>query len=74
MIWPGEAGIGEAGGRVHLQAEAAERALAVEPRDEIVGQADALERRAEHELAGMEDERAAVVDLDELGEVGHRPA
>src|SRR4051812_19636359 len=39
----GEAGIGQAGGRMHLEAEAPERALAVEPGDEIVGQADALE-------------------------------
>ena len=43
--------------------------LALEPRDEVVGQPDALERRAEHELAGMEDERVLVVDLDELGQL-----
>ena len=45
------------------------RALALEPRDEVVGEPDPLERRAEHELAGMEDERRSVVDLDELGQV-----
>ena len=31
--------------------------LSLEPGDEVVGQRDALERRAEHELAGVEDER-----------------
>ena len=45
-----------------------ERRLSLEPRDEIVGQRDALERRAEHELARMEDERLVVRDLDELGQ------
>ena len=43
-----------------------ERALPFQPRDEIVGQLHALERRAEHELARVEDERIAVLDLDEL--------
>ena len=42
--------------------------LALEPRDEIVGQPHPLERRAEHELAGVEDERL-VADLDQLREV-----
>ena len=45
------------------------RALALEPSDEIVGEPDAFERRAEHELARVEDERRLAVDLDELGEV-----
>ena len=49
--------VDEAGRRVDEQAEAAERALPLEPRDEVVGQPDPLERRAEHELAGVEDER-----------------
>ena len=43
--------------------------LALEPCDEVVGQPDPLERRAEHELAGVEDERLLVVDLDELGQL-----
>ena len=34
-----------------------------------VGQAHALQRRSQDELAGVEDERLAVGDLDELGEV-----
>ena len=63
------AGIDEAGRRVDQQAEAAERALAVEPADEVVGQRHALERRAEHELARVEDERLVAVDLDELGQI-----
>ena len=42
--------------------------LALEPRDEVVRQPHPLERRAEHELAGVEDERL-VADLDELGQV-----
>src|SRR5205823_13023159 len=44
----------------------AQRALSFEPRYEIVGKLNALELRAEHELAGVEDERSLVVDLDEL--------
>ena len=43
--------------------------LPLEAGDEVVGQPDALERRAEHELAGVEDERVLVVDLDELGQL-----
>ena len=39
----------------------------LQARDEVVGKGDPLERRAEHELAGMEDERlGSVLDLDEL--------
>ena len=63
------AGVDEAGGRVDQQPEPAERALALEPRDEVVRQRDALERRAEHELAGVQDERLVAVDLDELGQL-----
>ena len=46
--------------------------LALEARDEVVGQRDPLERRAEHELARVEDERLVVADLDELGQLLHR--
>ena len=63
------AGVDEACGRVDEQAEAAERALPLEARDEVVGEPHALERRAEDELAGVEDERRLVVDLDEAGQV-----
>ena len=70
---PVEAGVDEPGGRVDQQAEPAERRLALDPADEVVGDTDAFERRAEHELAGMQDERflGAGRDLDELGEVDH---
>ena len=42
--------------------------FALEPRHEIVRQPHPLERRAEHELTGVEDERL-VVDLDQFGQV-----
>jgi hypothetical protein len=52
------------------EAQPAERALSFEPRDEVVGEGDPLERRSQHELARMEDERLAVVlDHDFLCEV-----
>ena len=63
------AGVDEAGRRVNEQTETAQRALALQSRDEIVGQPHALERRAEHELAGVEDERLVAVHLDQLGQV-----
>ena len=51
-----------AGGRVDEQPEPAQRALALEPGDEVVRQLDPFERLAEHELAGVEDERLVVRD------------
>src|SRR4029078_4664461 len=45
------------------------RALPLQPGDEVVRQAHALERRAEHEFARGQDERRLVVDLDELGQL-----
>ena len=51
------------------QAEPAEGGLPLQPCDEVVGEVNPLERRAQHELAGMEDERPVVVDLDELGQI-----
>ncbi len=63
---PVEARVDEARRRVDQEAEPAQGALSLEPRDEVVGQRHALERRAEHELAGVEDERLVVGDLDEL--------
>ena len=38
--------------------------------DEVVGHGDALERRAEHELAGVEDEGVVGVGYDLGGQVG----
>ena len=43
--------------------------LSLQSGDEVVGERDALERRAEHELAGVEDERLLAVDLDQLRQV-----
>ncbi len=63
------AGIDETGGRVDEQAEATEAALALEARDEVVGDGDGLEGGAEDELAGVQDEGLVLADLDELGEV-----
>ena len=57
-----EAGIDEAGGAVDQQAEPAEARLALEPGDEVVGQPHPLERLAEHELAGVQDERLVALD------------
>ncbi len=66
----GEAGVDEAGRRVGEQAEPAERALALQPGGDVVGQGDDLVRRAEHELAGVQDERLVAVRLDQPGQLG----
>ncbi len=63
---PVPARVDEAGRGVDEQPEPSERALALEARNEVVGQAHPLECRAEHELAGVEDEGRLAVDLDEL--------
>src|SRR6266536_1479420 len=63
------AGVDEAGGGVNQESQTAETALALQSRYEIVGQPHPLERRAEHELAGMEDERPFVAHLDQLGQL-----
>src|SRR5581483_6088317 len=47
------------------QPEPAQARLALEPGDEVVREPHALEGRAEHELARVEDERL-LADLDEL--------
>jgi hypothetical protein len=64
-----EARINEPGGDVGQQTETRERGLSIEPRDEVVGDPHALERAGEHELVRVQDEGAAVFDLDELGEI-----
>src|SRR5207244_1904851 len=46
-----------------------EGALAVEPGGQVIRETHALERRGQRELRRMQDERATVTDLDELGEV-----
>ena len=50
------------------EAEPSERRLALEPRDQIVGEGDPLQGRAENELPRVQDERL-LLDLDQLGEV-----
>jgi hypothetical protein len=59
---------------VDEQPEAAQGRLPFEPGDEVVRQLDPFERLAEHELAGVQDERLVVVDLQELGQVRLRRA
>src|SRR5947208_3305920 len=61
--------VDEASGRVDEQAEPAEARLPFETRDQVIGERDPLERRPQHELAGVEDERPLAVDLHELGQV-----
>ncbi len=65
----GETRVDEAGGGVGQQAEAAEAGLALDAGGEFVSEAHDLEGRGEHELAGMQDERLAVGDLHQRGEV-----
>src|SRR3954467_3395826 len=67
-------GVDEAGRGVDQQAEPAEGALALEARDDVVGQRDRLEGLAQDELARMEYEGLLVRDLDQLREVVHRLA
>ena len=56
------------------EAQAAERRLALEARDEVIGQLHPLERLAEDELARVEDEWLVGLDVQELREVGLRSA
>ena len=51
------------------EAEAAQRRLALELAEDVIGHGDALERRAEHELPRMQHELSALGDHDLLGEV-----
>src|SRR3954452_24343625 len=62
-------GVHEARGRVDDEAEPAEGALPLYARDDVVRQLHPLERSAEDELAGVDDERVAVLDRHLLGEV-----
>jgi len=54
---------------VDQESEPPERALPFEPCDQVVREPNALQGGAKNELAGMEDERRSVLDLDELGQV-----
>ena len=63
--------IDEAGRRVDEESQPPERALAFETGHEVVRQRDALQRRAEHELARVEDESFLGIHLDELRQLLH---
>ena len=65
-----EPGVDEAGGGVGQQTEPAQGGLALEPRGKVVGHRHDLEGRAQHELAGVQDERLVALDLDQASEVG----
>jgi hypothetical protein len=54
---------------VREQSETAQTGFPFEPRCEVVGHADHLERRAEDELPRVQDERVVAVGLDERGQV-----
>ena len=69
VMWPSNPASMKPGRRVDQQAEPAEARLALDAGDEVVGHAHPLERRAEHELAGVEHEHAVGGDLDQLGEL-----
>src|SRR5207253_4364757 len=62
-------GVDESGRAVDEQPETSEARLALDARDEIVGQANALAGGPKDELAGMEDEGRAAAHLHELGDV-----
>lgn len=64
-----ETRVDETGGGVREQPQAAERGLALQPRGDRVGEGEALKGRAEHELAGVEDERVAFGDLYQRGQL-----
>ena len=66
--WPVQSRVDESGRRVDEQTEPAEPGLALEATDEIVPQHHPLERRAQHELPRMQDQRLLGIDLHELGE------
>ena len=66
--------VAEAGRGVDDQPEAPERALALDPRDDVVGQLDPLERPPEAELARVDHERLVLAGDDHLlGQVLRRP-
>ena len=68
-MWPEKPGIDEARGRMGQEAEPAEGRLAFQPACQVVGQGAPLERRAEDELTGVQDEGLALLRLDQAGEI-----
>ena len=69
---PAEAGVDEARGGVHDQSQPAEARLALDAGHDVVGQLDPLDGGAEHELARVDHERRAVLDLHVLGDARGR--
>src|ERR1700728_1612498 len=69
---PVPARVAKAGSRMNDQAEAPERGLSFDPRHDVVGKCDRLERRSEAELAGMDHERLIGADRVRLGQVARR--
>src|SRR4051794_10545985 len=67
---PGEARVDEAGRRVGEQTQTTQRGLALDTGGDVVGQRAHLVRRAEHELARVQDERLVPLRLDHPGQVG----
>src|SRR5258706_14758406 len=65
--------VDESGCAVNEQPEPSERAFSLHPRDHVVRKPDALPRRAEDELSGMQDEWCLRGDLHELADVIKRP-
>ncbi len=64
-----EARIDEAGGGVDEQPDPPETRLALDPTHQVVGEAHVLDRGAEYELAGVEDEGLPLDDRDRFGQV-----
>src|SRR5271166_902724 len=62
-------GIDEPGGGVDEQAQAPERRLPLQPGDQIPRKGDPLHRRAQHKLAGVEDQGILHAHVDQLGQV-----
>src|SRR5437773_1725072 len=57
-----KAGVDEAGRGVDDQTEPAQTRFPFDSRDDVIGELDALDRPAEDELAGVDDELAALRD------------
>ncbi len=71
---PLEARVAETRRRVDDQAQSPETRLALDPRDDVIGDLNPLERAPETELAGVDDERIAGWDDDLLSQVRRRVA
>ena len=70
MTWPENPGSTKPAVAWVSSPEPAEAGLALDPRGDVVGQGDVSRMRPEDELARVQDQRLAGVDLDEAGQVG----